>query len=76
MPYNSIMAIATQGRIQDSVRGVLNLHSGGGWDADTYVWLDATSQIFPAASNFSKWRKKKSKLKGLDLLLLALWTIT
>ena len=49
------------GAIQDLVRGVLNLHSGGGWVADTYVWLNTTSQIFHNASNFSKWRAKKKK---------------
>ena len=27
--------------------------------ADTYVWLDTTSQFFCNASNFSKWRAKK-----------------
>jgi len=30
MTTNIIFAGATQGRIQDLVRGVLNLHSGGG----------------------------------------------
>jgi len=41
-----------QGRIQDLVRGGAKLTQ---WPffADTYVWLETTSQIFHNASNFS-----------------------
>ena len=50
----------TQGRIQDLVRGMLNLHSGGRWDAARVCMARRYSVTnFPNASNFSKWRAKK-----------------
>jgi len=76
----SLLWLITWGQIKDLVRGVLNLHSGGRWDTFRRGHVCMARHYFTIFS----WRlqffqvksKETNKKKGLNPLLLALWTIT